>query len=60
VDPPGGVALSGAAVAAASAGVKQREEERARRGCGEQIPGTCVRMAGCEGVTRGERATGMP
>jgi|SRR5436305_12458902 hypothetical protein len=59
VAPPGGVALSRASVAAARGGCEHA------RGVGSG-PGrwpertTCVRMAGCEGVTRVHRAVGTP
>ena len=57
VDPPGGVALSGAAVAAASRGVSQPDGgKQPERGPAQA---TCVHAAGFEGGTRGERAAGM-
>jgi hypothetical protein len=49
-------------VAAASDGVRKREQERERRG--GAVPGadteSCVHTAGFEGVLRDERAMGMP
>ena len=58
VDPPGGVALSRAAVAAASKGVSQPDGGKQPERGPEQA--TCVHAAGVEGVTRGERAAGRP
>ena len=58
VDPTGGVALSGAAVAAASRGVSQPDGgKQPERG---PEPATCVHAAGVKGVTRGEMVAGRP